>query len=141
MEEKKVEDQKVEEIKSQESETECSIFTMEKNEFRKLITEFSVKNKKNIKFKRGLNYILIPFICLLILGTGSTVIAHTSYSGNPIDLGFCLLGIVLLVYTFIMAIRASSVDKGRIEKVIELMQSEKFMQLSKDDRKLLKELI
>ncbi|MBE6423076.1 hypothetical protein [Succinivibrio dextrinosolvens] len=141
MEVKKVEEQKVEENKVQKSETECSLSTMEKKEFRELITEFSVRSKKNLKLKRNLNYILIPFICLMLLGTGNTVIAHTSYSGNAIDLGFCLLAIVMLVYTFVMAVRVSSVDKGRIEKVIEIMQSEKFMQLSKDDRKLLKELI
>lgn len=125
----------------QKNEAQCTILAKEIDEFKKVVTEFSARNQKIAQKRKLLNYIFIPLICLLLIGAGNTVIAHTTYSGDAGSLTVCLLSILMLVYAFIMLVKVSSIDKGRIEKVIALMQTKEYLQLSKEDKQLLKTLI
>lgn len=137
-----MDENKKNETATEKKESDLStILEKEHQEFKRIITEFHLRNNKISQRKKLIHYCIIPLICLLLIGAGSTVIAHTTYSGDASSLTVCLLSILMLIYALVMVIKVSSLEKGNIENVIKLMETDQYLQLSNEDKKLLKALI
>jgi len=113
----------------------------EKEEFKELVSQLHMKNKNLGRYSKIAHYCIIPFLCLLIIGAGDTVLAHTSYSGDPVNLVICILSIVTMIYAFVMIVKLQSKSKGDINKIYKIMSTKEFIDLSKADKRLLKSFL
>lgn len=101
--------------------------------------------KKRTVLDKAIYYGVIPLCCLIIFGSGSSIIAHTTYEGNAIDLVVGVVALILFLMVFALIVdgynRYKRAKRGNTSKIADVLNTKEFKALDEPSRKLLKDIL
>lgn len=101
--------------------------------------------KKRTVLDKAIYYGVLPLCCLIIFGSGSSIIAHTTYNGNAIDLVVGIVAFILFLMVFALIVdgynRYKRAKKGNTSKIADVLNTKEFKALDEPSKKLLKDIL